>query len=77
MQDVCLPGGAVADVVVEGDRIVRIGPGAGAGVEAVPDCSGKLLLPAFIDGHVHLDKVLIRDELHEHNGTLSGDRVHS
>jgi len=72
LQDVCLPGGAVADVVVDGDRIVRIGPGAGAGVEAVPDCSGKLLLPAFIDGHVHLDKVLIRDGLREHDGTLNG-----
>jgi cytosine deaminase len=67
-----MPGGTVADVVVEGDRIVRIGPGAGAGLEAVPDCSGKLLLPAFIDGHVHLDKVLIRDKLHEHDGTLNG-----
>jgi len=72
LQDVRLPGGAVADVVVDGDRIARIGPGAGAGLQAVPDCSGKVLLPAFIDGHVHLDKVLIRDELREHDGTLSG-----
>jgi cytosine/creatinine deaminase len=72
LQDVRLPGGAVADVVVDGDRIARIGPAAGAGLQAVPDCSGKLLLPAFIDGHVHLDKVLIRDELREHDGTLGG-----
>jgi cytosine deaminase len=62
----------VADVVVDGDRIAGIGPGAAAGVEAVPGCSGKVLLPAFIDGHVHLDKVLIRDELREHDGTLGG-----
>jgi len=72
LQGVRLAGGAVADVVVEGDRIVRAGPGAGAGVEAVPDCAGKVLLPTFIDGHVHLDKVLIRDELREHDGTLGG-----
>jgi len=57
-------------VVVDGDRIARIAPGAGAGLDAVSDCSGKVLLPAFIDGHIHLDKVLIRDELREHDGTL-------
>src|SRR5262249_52882835 len=34
------------------------------------DAAGKLLLPAFIDTHIHLDKVLIRDELREHGGTL-------
>jgi cytosine deaminase len=67
-----LPDGTVADLVVDGGRIARIGPGAGAGSQPVPDCSGKVLLPAFIDGHVHLDKVLIRDELREHDGTLGG-----
>jgi cytosine deaminase len=72
LQGVRLPGGAVADVVVDGDRVAGIGLGAGAGVEAIPDCSGKVVLPAFIDGHVHLDKVLIRDELREHDGTLAG-----
>src|SRR5437762_13420802 len=67
-----LAGGSVADVVVDGDRIARIGPGAAAGVPEVLDCSGRLVLPAFVDGHVHLDKVLIRDELAEHDGTLRG-----
>src|SRR5438094_7614592 len=67
-----LAGGSVADVVVDGDRIARIGPEASAGVPEVLDCSGRLVLPAFGDGHVHLDKVLIRDELSEHDGTLSG-----
>src|SRR5204862_373914 len=61
-----LAGGSVADVVVDGDRIARIGPEASAGVPEVLDCSGRLVLPAFVDGHVHLDKVLIRDELSEH-----------
>src|SRR5436190_10417536 len=67
-----LAGGSVADVVVDGDRIARIRPEASAGVPEVLDCSGRLVLPAFVDGHVHLDKVLIRDELSEHDGTLSG-----
>src|SRR5207248_8935680 len=45
---------------------------AAAGVDHVTDYSGKLVLPAFIDGHVHLDKVLIRDELEESEDTLAG-----
>jgi cytosine deaminase len=72
LQGVHLPGGKVTDVVVDGDRIARIGPGAGTGLHEALDCAGKVLLPAFIDGHIHLDKVLIRDELREHDGTLGG-----
>jgi cytosine deaminase len=72
LQAVRLPDGATADVVVEGERIARIGPGVAAGVSTAVDCSSKLLLPAFVDGHVHLDKALIRDELREHDGTLGG-----
>ncbi len=59
-------------MVVDGERVVRVGTGAAQGIAAAEDGSGKLLLPAFIDGHVHLDKVLIRDELREHDGTLGG-----
>lgn len=72
LQDVRLPDGAQADIVVDGDRIAKLGPRAAEGVADTLDCSGKLLLPAFIDGHVHLDKALIRDELREHDGTLAG-----
>jgi cytosine deaminase len=72
LRGVLLPGGELADVVVDGDRITAIGPGAAAGTPASEDCSGKLLLPAFIDGHIHLDKALIRDELQVHDGTLAG-----
>src|SRR2546428_10589990 len=72
LQDARLPTGAVTDVVIDVDRIARLEPGAAVGLPERIDCSGKLLLPAFIDGHVHLDKVLIRDELREHDGTLAG-----
>jgi cytosine deaminase len=72
LQGVFLPGGEIADVIVDGEHISAIGPGAAAGLTAAEDCAGKLLLPAFVDGHVHLDKVLIRDELREHDGTLTG-----
>ncbi|HEY3084607.1 MAG TPA: amidohydrolase family protein [Candidatus Dormibacteraeota bacterium] len=72
LQDARLPDGSTADVVVDGERIARVGPGSAEGVAEHIDCSGRLVLPAYIDGHVHLDKVLIRDELREHDGTLSG-----
>src|SRR5260370_32215340 len=67
-----LAGGSAADVVVDGERIARVGAGAAAGVPEVLDCSYRLVLPAFVNGHVHLDKALIRDELREHDGTLRG-----
>jgi len=67
-----LPDGTAADVVVDGERILRVEPGAATGIDDALICTGKLVLPAFVDGHVHLDKVLIRDELREHDGTLTG-----
>ena len=72
LQGARLAGGTAADIVVDGERIVAVGPGVAEGLAVgVEDCSGKLVLPAFIDGHVHLDKALIRDELREHDGTLT------
>lgn len=67
------------DVVVEGEEVVALGPGAGSGIGDTVDAAGGLLLPAFIDTHVHLDKVLIRDQLVEHDGTLQGaiDSIHA
>lgn len=72
LQDARLAGGERTDIVVDGDRISAVAPGASVGVPDVTNCHGGLVLPAFIDGHVHLDKVLIRDELFEHDGTLAG-----
>ncbi|WP_203995769.1 amidohydrolase family protein [Virgisporangium aurantiacum] len=43
---------SVADVVVEGDRIVDVGVGLD-GDDSV-DCTGHLLVPGFIDCHTHL-----------------------
>ena len=78
LQDARLADGSVVDVVVDGQHIVAVATGAARDVKEVINAQRKLLLPAFIDGHVHLDKVLIRDELREHDGTLSGaiDSIH-
>ena len=75
--------GLSVDVVVDGEEVAAVGPGA-ADLHAVPPerrvgAAGGLLLPAFVDTHVHLDKVLIRDQLVEHDGTLRGaiDAIHA
>ena len=67
-----LADGSVVDVVVEDEVVVRVGPGAGAGTDDRVEAAGGLLLPAYVDTHVHLDKVLIRDQLVDHDGTLAG-----
>lgn len=55
--------GAAVDVVVTGGRVAAVGPGAAAGTPTTFDAAGGLLLPAFVDTHVHLDKAGIRDRL--------------
>jgi cytosine deaminase len=72
LQDARLADGSVVDIAVDGERIADVSAGASRGASEVVDCRSRLLLPAFIDAHVHLDKVLIRDELREHDGTLAG-----
>lgn len=70
--DATLTDGARVDVLLEGEQILGVGPGAGAQAESRVDAAGGLLLPAYLDTHVHLDKALIRDQLVEHDGTLQG-----
>jgi len=81
ISDVSLADGSGADVLVEDDRVLEVLPTgweAGSG-DLVVDGGGGLLLPAYVDTHIHLDKVLIRDELVEHDGTLRGaiDAIHA
>lgn len=77
--DVRLLDGSAVDVVIDGDRVTAVGPGAAASVPDRVEGRGGLLLPAFIDTHIHLDKVLTRSQLVEHDGTLRGaiDAVHA
>jgi cytosine deaminase len=67
------------DVVVEDGQIAAVAPGAGRSADDKVDAAGGLLLPAYVDTHIHLDKVLIRDQLAEHDGTLRGaiDAIHA
>ncbi|MBL8650711.1 MAG: D-aminoacylase [Sphingopyxis sp.] len=44
----------VADVAIDGDRIVAIGQSLGAGREEI-DAAGKIVTPGFVDVHTHYD----------------------
>ncbi|GAA3124914.1 metal-dependent hydrolase family protein [Streptosporangium carneum] len=43
---------APADVVVDGDRVVEVGPGLDGDIRV--DLTGTVLLPGFVDCHVHV-----------------------
>ena len=77
--DASLADGSRVDVVVEDGQIAAVAPGAGRSADVKVDAAGGLLLPAYVDTHIHLDKVLIRDQLAEHDGTLRGaiDAIHA
>ena len=53
-----------ADVVIEGERVVSIGPDAGRAVgseASVVDAGGMLVTPGFVDLHTHYDAQLFWD----------------
>lgn len=47
-----------ADVLVNGSRVERVGPGLGDPADRVIDAGGKLLVPGGVDVHTHLDMPL-------------------
>ena len=50
--------GALVDLAIAGERIAAIG-GPLEAAETL-DAGGRLVSPAFVEPHIHLDKVLIR-----------------
>src|SRR3954471_24958800 len=70
-----------ADVLVEGKKIVAVGPNLHAGDAAEIDARGRIVMPGFIDTHHHqfetalrsflADGILINDQSHTPSGDIT------
>lgn len=65
MDDLLLRGGIIAgrrqDLAVQGGRIRLIAPAIATPARDALDITGKLVLPGFIEAHIHPDKAFIAD----------------
>jgi cytosine/adenosine deaminase-related metal-dependent hydrolase/ribose/xylose/arabinose/galactoside ABC-type transport system permease subunit len=52
---------ATADVLIDGDRIVAVGPGLSNGDAEVVDATGMIVMPGFVDSHRHIWEGLLRN----------------
>src|SRR5262249_42874013 len=74
---------AQADVLVEGKKILAVGPNLQAGGAAVIDATGRIVMPGFIDTHHHQFETVLRSFLADGvlrqdspTGTPSGDTTY-
>jgi cytosine/creatinine deaminase len=67
-----LPDGRAADLLIEGGRIARIGVELVAGEAERIDVGRRVVVPGFVDGHIHLDKTLLGTPWRPHE---AGDSV--
>lgn len=54
-----------ADVAVQGDRIVAVGPLSGAAAHHTLNADGQFVTPGFVDMHTHSDLQPLANPLHE------------
>src|SRR5262245_13015614 len=60
VRNVRKPDNAAVDVIVEGATIASVVPagGAPANLPVLVEGAGQMILPAFVESHVHFDKTL-------------------
>ncbi len=67
-----LPGrGGLVDLGVRAGRIVDVGDLAGAAARRDLGVAGRMVVPGFVDAHVHLDKPFLLDRAPSREGTLA------
>ncbi len=62
-------GEGLTDIGISGGKIVEIRPDLSPG-QTDHDCDGRLVLPGFIETHIHLDKSCILDRCSSESGNL-------
>src|SRR5919201_3670462 len=71
-----------ADVLVEGNKIQKIGPNLSAGGADVIDATGRIVMPGFIDTHHHQFETALRNFLadgiliNDQSGTRASNRTY-
>ena len=69
MDDLLLRGGLIAgrqqDVAIQQGRIRHIAPHIDTPAQQTLEVTGKLVLPGFIEAHIHLDKAFVADRAPE------------
>ena len=72
-----LADGSLTDIGVAGGRIVSIAPsGTASSASRRVDIAGALLVPAFVEGHIHLDTSFYGDKWIPHKPCTNGFDVH-
>ena len=72
-----LADGSLNDIAVSGGRIAAIVPaGSGTAATATVDIAGALLVPSFVEGHIHLDTSFYGDTWIPHKPCTDGFDVH-
>ena len=72
-----LADGSLNDIAVSGGRIAAIAPeGSGTTATATVDIAGALLVPSFVEGHIHLDTSFYGDTWIPHKPCTDGFDVH-
>jgi cytosine/creatinine deaminase len=72
-----LADGSLNDIAVTGGRIAAIAPaGSGTTATATVDIAGALLVPSFVEGHIHLDTSFYGDKWIPHKPCTDGFDVH-
>jgi cytosine/creatinine deaminase len=70
--DATLSTGEVIDLHIDGGQVTSVGSGGGAVLDERLEAHRGLILPAFIDTHIHLDKALTRAAMRDPDGSLTG-----
>ncbi|MGW0999682.1 amidohydrolase family protein [Streptomyces sp. NPDC002523] len=60
------------DVVIDDGRVSAVGDATGREADEVIECDGRVVLPGFVEPHLHLDKALLDGVRPNPDGTLAG-----